>query len=1075
MDFATGALGSLLPKLAQLLQDEYRLQKGVKKEIESLCRELETMRAALRNVGEVPLEQLSELVKIWGRDVRELSYDMEDIVDTFLVRVQGPEPPSKKSTKRFFKKMIQKITKASTRRGISQEINDIKERVKEVAERRDRYKVDAISSGKTTSVDPRVTAMYTKVTDLVGIDEPREELITRLMKEEDGVSSAEQRIVSVVGFGGLGKTTLAKAVFDKIKAQFDCSAFISVSQNLEMTKILKDMLYELDKPKYNNIHSTTGSERQLIDLLQEFLQTKRYLIVVDDIWDTKAWDIIQCALLENRLRSRIITTTRIVDVAEHAGSCYKMKPLTQEMSKILFYGRVFGSESKCPHQILDISKKILNKCGGVPLAIVTTSSLLANKSRNTKEWHHVCDSIGSGLGNNPGIDHMRKILLLSYYDLKPHLKTCLLYLSVFPEDYMIERDRLIWRWIAEGFVKQGEGCQSLFENGISYFNELVNRSLIQPAYQGYDDDPSYIGYCRVHDMVLDLICSLSKEESFATTIVSADSKQVISSLGNKVRRLSLYCTSWPTVDASKMRSLTISNYSIISSMPPLSCYNLLRVLDLEGCDLTDHTRMEFIGRLFHLRYLSLRGSGYAGEIPAEIGKLQFLQTMNLLYTCIEELPLCTFGLTQLMCLFVDPKTRLLNGIGNLSCLEALSVGVDSVYVAEELGHLTELRMLDVRLRPDESICKALVGSIGKLHKIQTLQLHTGWKYTELEGSLVSSLCSLCYLRIGYTSWLPRWIDPASLLLLSHLDIGVDRVRREDIHVLGMLQALNWLRVRVYGLTMQVFESRFTVSADAFPRVTHCRFGGFPTLPSMFTPGAMPRLQHFEFEIGLEDFYDGGLFIADNLAFGHLPSLRTVLVRLPGLERVISVEEEDVVATKVEEARGHPNHPDAYISYGYISFSEYPSSWHRCIDDKVATSDSHELILRLDHKWTRLCNRYDHQTGLYDVMRWESLCLSGDAKDDKVELFIEQLRATCDHTTSECKKALEQEGDIPPPHDELNRFVICSPYVHFHYWYHQVESLSNITLFPMRTLYHVAHRLLFVLFPYMSSFPTPCCI
>jgi len=95
-----------------------------------------------------------------------------------------------------------------------------------------RYKVDAISPGKTTSVDPRITAMYTKMTDLVGIDE----LITRLTKEEDCISSAEQRIISIVGFGGLGKTTLAKAVFDKIKAQFNCSAFISVSQNPDMTK-----------------------------------------------------------------------------------------------------------------------------------------------------------------------------------------------------------------------------------------------------------------------------------------------------------------------------------------------------------------------------------------------------------------------------------------------------------------------------------------------------------------------------------------------------------------------------------------------------------------------------------------------------------------------------------------------------------------------------------------------------------------------------------------------------------------------------------------------------------------------
>lgn len=138
MEFATGALGTLLPKLGQLLLDEYNLHKGTKKNIEFLSRELESMRAALCSVGEVPPEDLKEQVRIWARDVRELSYDLEDILDTFLVRVQGPEPPSKNSAKRFIKKMMRIVTKATTRHKIGQEIMDIKERVKEVAERRDR-------------------------------------------------------------------------------------------------------------------------------------------------------------------------------------------------------------------------------------------------------------------------------------------------------------------------------------------------------------------------------------------------------------------------------------------------------------------------------------------------------------------------------------------------------------------------------------------------------------------------------------------------------------------------------------------------------------------------------------------------------------------------------------------------------------------------------------------------------------------------------------------------------------------------------------------------------------------------
>ena len=138
MEFATGALGTLLPKLGQLLQDEYNLQKGVKKDIEFVTRELDSMRAALSDVGEVPQEQLNNTVKMWARDVRELSYDMEDIVDTFLVRVQGSEPPSKRSVKRFIKKIASIVSKAKTHHEIGQEIKDIKERVKDVAERRDR-------------------------------------------------------------------------------------------------------------------------------------------------------------------------------------------------------------------------------------------------------------------------------------------------------------------------------------------------------------------------------------------------------------------------------------------------------------------------------------------------------------------------------------------------------------------------------------------------------------------------------------------------------------------------------------------------------------------------------------------------------------------------------------------------------------------------------------------------------------------------------------------------------------------------------------------------------------------------
>ena len=140
-----------------------------------------------------------------------------------------------------------------------------------------------------------------------------------------------------------------------------------------------------------------------------------------------SWTAIRCALVANNAGSRIIATTRDFSIAEQIGIPRKLKTLTPESSKKLFYGRIFGSEDKCPMDLGEVSENILRKCGNVPLAIVTIASVLAaaNKMRNpTNEWNKVCTSIGSGLGNNHDVKNTRKILSLSYYSLPSHLRTC---------------------------------------------------------------------------------------------------------------------------------------------------------------------------------------------------------------------------------------------------------------------------------------------------------------------------------------------------------------------------------------------------------------------------------------------------------------------------------------------------------------------------------------------------------------------------------------------------------------------------------------------------------------------------
>ncbi|KAF8647783.1 hypothetical protein HU200_065198 [Digitaria exilis] len=508
MEFATGALGTLLPKLGQLL---------------------------------------SEPVKIWANQARELSYDMEDIVDTFLVRIQGPDPLRKKGYKRFFKKMSDMVTKAKTQHEIGKDINDIKERVKEVAARRQRYKLEDITPAKTTALDPRIASLYTKVADLVGIDEAREELISRLTKVDEAreelitrlakgaAPSAQKRIVSVVGFGGLGKTTLAKVVYDKLKGEFDCTAFVPVGRSPDLKKVFKDILINLNKQQYMSFNFSILDERQLINEFHEFLDKKRYFIVIDDVWETQCWETIKLALVDNNSGSRIIITTRNHEVAREAGQVYELQPLSDDNSRKLFFARIFADESKSSgHQPDDVSDEILRKCGGIPLAIITMASLLVGKPR--EEWPEVHRSIGYSSKRNRQVDNTMKILSFSYYDLPPHLRTCLLHLSMFPEDYFIEKGPLIWMCIAEGFVQEKQGISS-FETGEGYFNELVNRSMIQLVQEYIREWPNLVCGYQVHDMVLDLIRSISYKNNEGA--LSSSSSTTTTTTQGKVRRLAL--------------------------------------------------------------------------------------------------------------------------------------------------------------------------------------------------------------------------------------------------------------------------------------------------------------------------------------------------------------------------------------------------------------------------------------------------------------------------------------------------------------------------------------------------------
>uniref|UniRef100_M0X7E4 Uncharacterized protein n=1 Tax=Hordeum vulgare subsp. vulgare TaxID=112509 RepID=M0X7E4_HORVV len=797
---------------------------------------------------------------------------MEDVVDKFLVRVEGADPAIKpRKLKKLMKKMGHLFSKSKTRREISDEIRDIKVRVKEAADRRDRYRVDDVVANPVgaTTVDPRLLALYKDQKDLVGIDDSLNEL-TKMMSAGDADASKQLKILSIFGFGGLGKTTLAKAVYDKLKAQYDRSAFVPVGRNPSVKKLLNDILFGIDKEKHLEL-----DERELIYKLRELLHNKRYLIVIDDIWDKRTWELVKTALVCNNNGSRIITTTRILEVATTTSEVYKLQPLSLDLSKDLFHRRLScGGIEWNDHLPAEVYDKILHKCGGIPLAIITIASLLAGKP--VEFWSKVYTSIGFGHEENEDVENTRKILLFSYYDLPCHLKTCLLYLSIYPEDHLIEKDSLIWKWVAEGFIHEEPGV-GLFEIGERYFNELVNKSMIM-AVEG-DEYIGIITGCRVHDMMVDVICLLSKEEKFVTVL---DSDEQYTTSHCNARRLAVHHRAQPLASTSTLQARSFNAMCSVDLLPSLSCFEVLRVLALEGNDTlnTCSYNLEHVGKLVHLRHLKLERIGIS-ELPKEIGHLKFLLVLDLGRNSISELPESIGRLSKLKYLNIyETDIEVPYWIGNLTSLEELCLGRvhgHSNFVTE-LGKLTDLRKLRIFKSVyvyGDSRMNSWAESVAKLSKIQVIDIDlvVGGRDSSHEENPWKRIVLSPQIRVLHMSYLEPGmvarINPSLLPNLSHLKL---HVYGPDMEVFGSFRELVALKLE----TVSTLHHDTIGGAGAFPKL---RFFKTEATLDSFQEGDMPVLESLQFEVVAQSSDDGISFDFDFASLGNLPLLKRVVVTL----------------------------------------------------------------------------------------------------------------------------------------------------------------------------------------------------
>ncbi|CAA2998997.1 late blight resistance homolog R1A-10 [Olea europaea subsp. europaea] len=276
---------------------------------------------------------------------------------------------------------------------------------------------------------------------MVGLDGELIEILNWL----DGNSLARDTL-SICGMAGIGKITFARKIYDhqRVHESFHVRAWVTVSQNYDERKILLDLLDSMKKLSGETHNLETSA---LKDKLHKNLKGRRYLIVIDDIWDTKAWNDVNRLYPVDKEKSRIILTTRLEKVAVYVKSSrstpYQMRFLDVDESWKLFCEKVFGGDC-CPGELIQTGTEIAKKCGGLPLAIVLIGGLLSNSTQTQSYWDYVAKNLSSVIASHD--DQSSKILQLSYNNMPHHLRVCFLYMGIFPEDYEIIASKLVKLW-----------------------------------------------------------------------------------------------------------------------------------------------------------------------------------------------------------------------------------------------------------------------------------------------------------------------------------------------------------------------------------------------------------------------------------------------------------------------------------------------------------------------------------------------------------------------------------------------------------------------------------------------------